>query len=483
MTSPNEWHTPEMHVTSERFSENARHALDDKVLQGGLFIFAKGFTALREIGISQVPEFGDMRDRARDVKDHVLANLGDYLEQFEERVIANGGRVHWARNATEANEIIARLCAEANAKTVVKSKSMVTEELELNPHLEKQGIEVFESDLGEYIIQLRKEKPFHIVGPALHLTKEQVSDTFYEAHKRYGRTEKVTEKEALVREARIVLRERFKQADVGITGANFLVAETGSIALVTNEGNADLSATLPRHHIAVTGIEKIVPTLEDLGVFLRLLPRSALGLDTANYLSLYTGPKRDSDPDGPETFDIVLVDNGRSDMLGNEFQDMLRCIRCGACLNGCPVFTSVGGQAYGSVYSGPMGAVWTPALAGITHAANLPNASTFCGKCEEVCPVRIPLPNLMRHWREREFERHYTPAGQRWGMGAWRWIAARPAVYRLVSSMGGRILRAMAARGWVKKLPGFAGGWTEMRDLKAPEGGSFLDQYAKGRRS
>ncbi len=483
MTVPDERHAPEMHVTSERFSENARHALDDKVLQGGLFIFAKGFTALRDIGISQVPEFGDMRDRARDVKNHVLENLGDYLEQFEERVIANGGRVHWARNASEANEIIGRLCAEVNAKTVVKSKSMVTEELELNPHLEKQGIEVFESDLGEYIIQLRKEKPFHIVGPALHLTKEQVSDTFYKAHQRYGRTEKVTEKEALVREARIVLRERFKQADVGITGANFLVAETGSIALVTNEGNADLSATLPKHHIAVTGIEKIVPTLEDLGLFLRLLPRSALGLDTANYLSLYTGPKRDSDPDGPETFDIVLVDNGRSDMLGSEFQDMLRCIRCGACLNGCPVFTSVGGQAYGSVYSGPMGAVWTPALAGITHAANLPNASTFCGKCEEVCPVRIPLPNLMRHWREREFEKHYTPTGQRWGMGAWRWIAGKPALYRLASSMGGRILRVMASKGWVKKLPGFAGGWTEMRDLKAPEGGSFLEQYEKGRRS
>ncbi len=483
MTVPNERHEPEMHVTSERFAENARHALDDKVLQGGLFIFAKGFTALRDIGISLVPEFGDMRDRARDVKNHVLENLGDYLKQFEERVIANGGRVHWARNASEANEIIGRLCAEANAKTVVKSKSMVTEELELNPHLEKQGIEVFESDLGEYIIQLRKEKPFHIVGPALHLTKEQVSNTFYEAHQRYGRTEKVTEKGALVQEARIVLRERFKQADVGITGANFLVAETGSIALVTNEGNADLSATLPKHHIAVTGIEKIVPTLEDLGLFLRLLPRSALGLDTANYLSLYTGPKRDSDPDGPETFDIVLVDNGRSDMLGSEFQDMLRCIRCGACLNGCPVFTTVGGQAYGSVYSGPMGAVWTPALAGITHAANLPNASTFCGKCEEVCPVRIPLPNLMRHWREREFEKHYTPAGQRWGMGAWRWIAGKPALYRFASSMGGRVLRVMASKGWVKKLPGFAGGWTEMRDLKAPEGGSFLEQYEKGRRS
>ncbi len=475
-----------MHVTAEKFDERAKAALEDQQLQGGLMIFGKIFPLLREASMGKLPEFEALRDAARDIKVHTLHNLATYLDAFEERVNQAGGRVHWARTAEEANAIVERLCREAEAKEIIKSKSMVTEEQELNDHLIGKGYNVVETDLGEYIIQLRKEKPFHIVGPALHLNAGQVSETFYEAHKAYGRTEKVEDKVKLVEEARIVLRERFKNADVGITGANFLVAETGQIVLVTNEGNADLSATLPKKHIVVTGIEKVVPTLDDLAVFLRILARSATGQETSNYVSLYSGPRRARDADGPESFDVVLVDNGRSDMLGSPVEDMLRCIRCGACLNACPVFTTVGGQTYGSVYSGPMGAVWTPALASVSSAAKLPNASTFCGRCEEVCPVRIPLPSMMRHWREKEFEAHLTPSGQRWGLGVWAWLGRKPGRYRAATVLAGMGLRFLSrARGtarYVTALPFIGRGWTQSRDLRAPHEPTFMSQYIEGRR-
>jgi len=475
-----------MQVTSSEFDARAKSAIDDAQLQTGLFVFGKIFPLLRAATVGKLPEFDALRDAARDIKIHTLHTLAPYLEAFEARVTEAGGRVHWARTAEEANAIVERLCTDANAKNIIKSKSMVTEELELNDHLIGKGFTVVETDLGEYIIQLRQEKPFHIVGPALHLTAAQVSDTFYQAHKPLGRTEKVEDKVKLVEEARIVLRERFKSADVGITGANFLVAETGQIVLITNEGNADLAATLPKKHIVVTGIEKVVPTLNDLSVFLRILARSATGQETSNYVSLYSGPRRARDADGPESFDIVLVDNGRTDMLGTPVEDMLRCIRCGACLNACPVFTTVGGQTYGSVYSGPMGAVWTPALASVSQAAKLPNASTFCGKCEEVCPVRIPLPAMMRHWREKEFEAHLTPAGQRWGLGAWAWLGARPRLYGVTAALTGMALRLLSRTKrrtrLVTWLPFLGRGWTRSRDLAVPAEPPFLSQYREGRR-
>ncbi len=474
-----------MHITSDKFKSLAHDAIHDDRLKNGLMIFEKFLPAFREQVIGRLPEFEAMRDQARDIKDHTLSHLDFYLARFEEKVLAQGGIVHWARTGDEANEIIAEICRGVDAKKVIKSKSMVTEEIELNPKLESEGLEVFETDLGEYIIQLRDEKPSHIVGPALHLNVDQVSDTFYEAHQKYGRTERVVEKDALVGEARAVLREHFKTADVGITGANYLIAESGTIGLVTNEGNADLSASLPNCHIVVTGIEKVVPTLDDATLLMRLLVRSATGQEAANYMSFYTGPKRVGDADGPEIFHVVLVDNGRSNMVGTEFQDMLRCIRCGACLNHCPVFTSIGGQAYGSVYSGPMGSVLTPALTSITQAAHLPNASTFCGRCEAVCPVRIPLPKMLRHWREREYEAHLIPRAARWGVGLWAFLAKSPWLYRRalsIASFGLGLMsredRAGSAR-WVKKLPLIGRGWTERRDLAAPKGGTFLTQYAR----
>jgi L-lactate dehydrogenase complex protein LldF len=359
---------------------------------------------------------------------------------------------------------------------------MVAEEIALNEHLEANGITPVETDLGEYIIQLRHEPPSHIIAPAIHLMKEQVADAFRAAHKELDPGRALDEPRALCDEARAVLRPRFLAADVGITGANFLVAETGSGIIVTNEGNGDLTQTLPRVHIVVTGIEKVVPTLEDAATLLRLLARSATGQEFSSYTTISSGPRRPGDLDGPEEYHVVLLDNGRTQLLGGEFQDMLRCLRCAACLNHCPVYAAVGGHAYGWVYPGPMGAVLTPALVGLSEAGHLPNASTFCGRCEEVCPVKIPLPKMMRHWREREFAAKQAPAAYRYGLGIWAWVAARPALYHFMVETKARAL------GWLGKTHGrfrgmpLASGWTRVRDMPAPEGRSFHSLWAERQR-
>ena len=291
------------------------------------------------------------------------------------------------------------------------------------------------------------------------------------------------ERRDILTEARLRLRSKFLAADVGITGANFLIAETGSSVIVTNEGNGDLTQTLPRVHVALASIEKCVPTLEDATSLLRLLARSATGQDFSVYTTFSTGVRRAGDLDGPEEYHVVLVDNGRSAMLGTEFQEMLRCIRCAVCMNHCPVYGAVGGHAYGWVYPGPMGSVLTPSLIGVEQSAQLPNASTFCGKCESVCPVKIPLPKMMRHWREREFERHLTPKAARSNLALWAWFARRPGLYRLAARVGALGLGLMGRkRGRFAKLP-FAGGWTGGRDLPAPQGDTFFAQYKKQQRA
>ena len=461
------------------FKENAHRALADPNLRKALSGLGSGFIPRRQAAVDALPEFDALRARGREIKDHVLGHLDHYLEVFEKNCKAAGGQVHWCATAEAAGEAVLAICRRVGAKTVTKGKSMVAEEIGLNRLLEANGITPIETDLGEYIIQLAGEPPSHIIAPAIHKTKEQVGDLFLQHHRRYGKTERLTEPQALTNEAREILRQKYFDADVGITGANFLIAETGGVIIVTNEGNGDLTQLLGKRHIVVTSIEKVLPTLEDAAVLLRVLARSATGQEFSAYTTLATGPRRPGDLDGPDEFHVILLDNGRSAMLGGHFQEMLRCIRCGACMNHCPVYQSVGGHTYGSVYVGPMGAVLTPSLIGIDSARHLPNASTFCGRCEEVCPMQIPLPKLMRAWRERAHDSGATPAAERHGIRLWAWFAARPWLYGQAARLAARLLRRLGRRnGHIARLP-FAGGWTDGRDLPAPHGRTFQEQWRR----
>jgi L-lactate dehydrogenase complex protein LldF len=470
-------------TSSPRFKENVRAALADGELQRALGVIETNFVARRAEAAGNLPEFDALRDSARDIKNHTLAHLDLYLEHYEARVTAQGGHVHYAVSAEDARRIILGLCRQLGARTVTKGKSMVAEEIGLNDFLEANDITPVETDLGEYILQIRHEMPSHIIAPAVHLTKAQIEADFRRVHSGLPPDRSLAEPASLLGEARTVLRDRFLAADVGITGANFLVAETGTSIIVTNEGNGDLTQTLPKAHIVLASIEKMVPTLEDVSQLLRVLARSATGQEMSVYTTLSTGPRRADDPDGPGEYHVVLLDNGRSAMLSGEFRDMLRCIRCGACMNHCPVYHAVGGHAYGWVYPGPMGAVLTPSLVGVDKAGHLPNASTFCGRCEEVCPVRIPLPRLMRFWREREFERHLSPATARAGLWLWRFFAERPWLYGLATAAVARLLaflgRGNGRFGW---LP-LASGWTRHRDFPAPQGATFQSQWKARRKS
>ena len=462
-----------------QFKENAVRQLADEDLRQALTKSKGHFTGGRQKSIDNLPEFDELRDKARDIKNHTIENLDFYLEAYEKKVLSSGGHVHWASTAKDAQEIVLNICQTVGATSVNKGKSMIGEECDINEALEAAGINAVETDLGEYIIQIRNERPSHIIAPAVHLTKAQVEESFRETHTHLDPERVLDEPPTLLEEARKVLRKKYFEAEVGITGANFLVAETGSSIIVTNEGNGDLSQLLPRVHIVLASIEKVVPNLEDASTLLRVLARSATGQEFSVYTTISTGPKKDEDLDGPEEYHVILLDNGRTGMLGTEFQDMLRCIRCGACMNHCPVYQSVGGHAYGWVYPGPMGAVLSPGLLGVDEAGHLPNASTFCGRCEEVCPVHIPLPKMMRHWREREFERHLTPNAYRRGIQLWSFIALRPNLYKRLTSFQISILGWIGRRrGRFSSLP-MAKGWTKYRDLPAPEGKTFQKQWSE----
>lgn len=453
------------------FKAAAAEALEDEGLQAALGRIQEGFIGKRRDAVERLPEFDALRTAAREAKNEALRNLDRHLERFEERVTAAGGRVHWCGTADDAVRVIREICADADATSVVKSKSMTTEEIELNEHLEAWDLEVVETDLGEYLVQLRDEPPSHIIAPAIHLRPEQIERAFREGHVSLDAGRSLETPTDFVREARHVLRDRFLDADVGITGANFLVAETGSVILVTNEGNADLTRQLPRTHIVVAGIEKAVATLEDATVLLRVLARSATGQEITTYTTFATGPA------APEKdFHVILLDNGRSDILRGEFAEVLRCIRCGACVNHCPIYGAVGGHAYGSVYSGPIGAVLTPFHTGLEEARHLPQASSFCRRCEEVCPVEIPLVRLLRQWREESFERRIAPRPVRSGLGAWAFLASRPRLYRLATRLASWVLRLLGrSDGRLSRLP-LAGGWTAHRDLPVPDEPPFMSR-------
>ncbi len=472
-----------MQSSSHAFKDNARQALNNPVLQQALGIMKTGFLDKRLQAIGKLPEFEALRDAARDIKNHTLANLDWYLERYEAKVKEAGGQVHWARTPAEARAVVLDLCKRLGARSVTKGKTMIAEEIGLNDHLAENGIVPVETDLGEYIIQIRNEAPSHIIAPAIHLTKEAVADSFRAAHTEMDPARSLVEPRALVDEARQVLRDKFFAADVGVTGANFLIAETGSSVIVTNEGNGDLTQLLPSAHIVLASLEKVVPTLEDAATILRVLARSATGQDMSAYTTFSTGPRRPGDLDGPSEYHVVLLDNGRSALLGTEFHDILRCIRCGACMNHCPVYAAVGGHAYGWVYPGPMGAVLTPSLIGIENARDLPNASTFCGRCEAVCPMRIPLPKLMRHYREQDYERKLAPRAMRWGIGLWAFLAKRPPLYHFLAAVAAQVLGLLGRkRGSFYNLP-LASGWTATRELPAPQGRTFQALWYKRSRA
>ena len=444
--------------------------------------FSRDFLTRRQNAKANLPEFDLLCDEAAKIRDHSLAHLDHYLERFEERVTALGGHVHWAPTAADANRAVEQICKSVGATTVVKGKSMVSEEIGLNHHLESVGLRPIETDVGEYVLQLADEPPFHIVGPALHKTKEQISALFHQHLAAEGEAPLVDPAD-MVKKARETIRPDFLDAVVGITGANFLVAETGTAVVVSNEGNCDLSMTLPKTHIVVTGIEKVVPTLEDASTLLRVLARSVSGQDLTIYTSFVTGPKRLADLDGPENFHVVLYDGGRSNVLGSPAKQALRCIRCSACMNHCPVYHAAGGHSYGWVYPGPIGAALNPGLIGLESGYHLPRASSFCGRCNEVCPVRIPLTKIMHHWREQEFAGEMVPASERTGMRLWGFVARRPWLYRFATRWASRLLRLLAGRKRrLSALPG-ASGWTFGRDLPTPSGPTFFDQWNKEEKS
>jgi L-lactate dehydrogenase complex protein LldF len=454
------------------FTGRARAKLHDAKVQRAMRNF--NLAAARSRAMTELPELEDIRTDAAAIRDTALADLDVWLERFEAEATRRGVKVHWAETHADVNRIVTAIARDAGVGKVIKSKSMVSEESHLNAALEAQGMEVVETDLGEYIIQLAGETPSHIIAPAIHKTREDVADLFHQHHG----TPRKTDIPELTMEARAVLRSHFLSGHMGISGGNFLVAETGSVVLVTNEGNGRMVSTLPRVHVAITGIEKVIPTLEDVACVLRVLTRSATGQSISNYVTLATGPKGEADADGPEEMHVVLVDAGRSQVLGSDMREALRCIRCGACMNHCPVYQNIGGHAYGWVYPGPIGSVLTPSYIGLENAVDLPNAATLCNQCGVVCPVRIPLPDLMRKLREKQVQAGLRPRWERLGLRLWSWLALRPSLYALATRLAARMGRRMGGeRRAIARLPG--GGWTAERDFPAPQGRTFRELYAR----
>ena len=466
-------------VKTDQFKSASVKALRDANIQRALGApfahFVEGRKSAIEAEYTE-ESWDSMRERAAAIKAQTIERLDYYLDLVDRNVRRNGGHVHFANDSAHANQIVLDIAKQHDVKTVIKSKSMVSEEMGINEVLEQNGIEPVETDLGEYIIQLAKETPFHLIAPAVHKTKEQVSELF----EKFLKSAPTADIERLCVIARDKLREQFEKADMGISGANFIVAETGTVVLVTNEGNGRMTTSVPRVHVAISGMEKLLPAIEDVGLFLRLLTRSATGQRITSYNSFISGPRAGSDEDGPEEFHLILVDNGRLELLKDEvLREALSCIRCGACLNHCPVYRKVGGHAYGWVYPGPIGAIVTPVLTGLKQAKDLPYASTLCGACRDVCPVGIDLPKLLLHLR------HKIVAD---GAGVWaerlavrRWHNAMKTRQKLEGSvrLSRLLLKPIARGGYVKRMRApVVGGWTKGRDFPVPAAKSFARIWA-----
>jgi L-lactate dehydrogenase complex protein LldF len=462
------------------FYRRVEEALADQHLQGALDRATGRMLSNRAAALDAFPQADAVRDRARAIRAHTLRKLDQYLEQFIDAVKERGGTVYYAETAADAIRYVTELAQRERVKVAVKSKSMVTEELELNGHLEAAGVTVVETDLGEYVVQLAHDHPSHIVAPIIHWTKGDVADLFRD--KLQATEAEVADVPEMTAFARRRLRDEFLRADMGISGVNFGVASTGSLCLCTNEGNGRLTTTVPRIHVAMMGIERLVPTMPDLSVMLQVLARSATGQKLTVYSNILTGPRRLSmadggEPDGPEQLHVVLVDNGRSKLLGGELAEILYCIRCGACLNVCPVYQEIGGHAYGSVYPGPVGSVLTPGLRGIADFVDLPNASSLCGACREVCPVRIDIPRMLLKLRETAAHETPQPFWLREGLQILAWLAGHPFLFRLAGRAGSFVSRLVAQDGWISALPGPLAGWTKSRDFPAMAKTSFTDRW------
>ncbi len=468
-----------MQVASMHFKERAHEKLHDAVLQANLLKFKTKFVEKRRESIVELPDFEATREHGKAIRNRALENLDVWLELFERNASARGATVLWAETPADVNALVLEIAAKHAVRKIIKSKSMVSEESALDHAIEAAGLTVVETDLGEYILQINDyEPPSHIIGPALHKSKDEVADLFAKKHG----TPRKTVIEELCLEARHTLRQHYLTADMGISGGNFFVAETGSVVLVTNEGNATLTTTLPKVHIAISGIEKIVPTLEDVATLMRLLTRSSTGQSISNYVDVLTGVKGQGEFNGAEHMYFILVDSGRTSVLASDVKEALRCIRCGACMNHCPVYQNIGGHAYGWVYPGPIGSILTPMYVGLENAQDLPAASTMCNQCGVVCPVKIPLPDLQRKLREQAFSRGLRPWYERASFRAWAWVAARPALYAFASKIGVRMLKWMGGRdGLIHKLP-VGSGWTDGRDMPAPSGRTFRELYKELRR-
>jgi L-lactate dehydrogenase complex protein LldF len=455
------------------FPVRVRGALADQNLHVALDRATTALGSRRGPAFASLPEAELVRDVVRRAKMESLADLAGNLRRFEEKLTQNGVQVHWAETGKDANRIVLDIAARLGVKRVVKGKSMASEETHLNEALEHAGLHVAETDLGEYIVQLAQDRPSHIILPIIHMTRQDVGRVMHEQIQ-VPYSDDVT---TLAGYARQKLRDEFLNADMGITGANFGVVENGTICIVTNEGNGRMSTTLPRVHVAFMGIERIVPTMADLDLFLKVLARSATGQKLSVYSNLIRGPRRRGDDCGPDEVHLVLLDNGRSRILAGDTAEILGCIRCGACLNACPIYKNIGGHAYGDVYPGPIGAVVTPGLKGLHDWKELPGASTLCGACREVCPVRLDIPRMLLSLRSSAEQQEAVPFDLRVGMRVFGFIGSRPGLYRFFAGLARFFLRRLATDGWVKKAPGLAAGWTRVRDLRAPAARTFQERW------
>jgi len=461
----------------------AAAAADERVI-GAVRLATWHKVDARAASMAKLRHYEALRERGAQIRQHALENLPQLLEQFVERVTARGASVHFAPDAEAACRIVTEIATARGVKLAVKSKSMTTEEVHLNDALAAAGVRVVETDLGEFIVQIDHDRPSHIITPIIHKDRRQIA-TAMARELGCTYTEDPTE---LTRIARQYLRDIFRRCDLGITGVNFGVAETGTLCLVTNEGNGRMTVTRPRVHVALMGIEKVIPRLEDLPVLLKLLARSSTGQPMGVYTTLISGPRRPEDVDGPEELHVVLLDNGRSDILAGPSREVLRCVRCGACLNACPVYRTIGGHAYGTVYAGPIGSVISPYLQPAASAPDLPFASSLCGACAEVCPVKIDLPGLLVHLRglamrgDLAGEPVSARGLQKMAMRMWAFAMRTPARYRLASRLLRLALRPFVRNGWIHHLPGPAGGWTGERDFPAPAKKTFRESWTAGLR-